>query len=95
MLEDLSTLKDKASGRLIIICAGDEANARFLAERYALDVPVVPDPDLEISKLYRITAVPTAVLVGPSGVIERYGTQMHDGAPVEEELAPEAVVEAE
>lgn len=94
-LEDLSPLKAKAAGRLIVICAGDEAATRALAETYSLNVPVVPDPDLAISRLYRIDSVPTAVLIGAGGIIEKYGSQMQDGALVKEQLAPkEAAVEA-
>lgn len=71
--DDMAYLNHKAHGHLIVICrAGREACAR-LAEQHGLDVPVVADEDDQVSRLYGISAVPTAVLINAGNRIQSYG----------------------
>lgn len=77
--EDMEYLKFKAQGNVIVVCrAGPEVCTR-MAERYGLDVPIVADEDNEISELYRISAVPTTVLINADKRIQSYGQPWREG----------------
>lgn len=75
-LEQLEALRLKTDGSVIVICrSGGEACAQ-LADTYRLTTPVIVDEDLEISRLFRVMAAPTAVIVDAEGRVESYGQPM-------------------
>jgi len=93
-LDELGALAMKAEGELVVVCRGAEDPCRRLAAAYELGVPVLIDYDQEISDLYEITGVPTAVLIDESNrvkshgqpkrgeeLVEMFGDEPHD-APV-------------
>jgi peroxiredoxin len=75
-LEQLEALREKTSGSVIVFCRSADDRCAQLAQTYHLSVPVVVDEDLEISRLFRVMAAPTAVLVDASGRIASYGQPM-------------------
>lgn len=85
-LEDISHLIRKVNRRVVVVCAGQEQDCRALSNAYQLEVPVIADEDLRVTRLYRIATVPTAVLIGESGEIEQYGNPTRDGQVLEEPL---------
>lgn len=72
-LDELEGLKTKVNGNVVVICVADTEQSRSVAEDYQLSVPVVADPDEQITKLYDVAGTPTAVLVGKGGRILQYG----------------------
>jgi peroxiredoxin len=87
--KDLDYLQYKAQGNLIVICKAIREECVRLAERYEITVPVVADEDESISSLYRISSVPTVVLIDADGRVQSYGQ------PVREEELTIEVKEAE
>jgi len=86
-LHDLDALHAKADS-LIVICQGDGEACTELAETYRIVAPVVPDKNLELSELFQITTVPTAVIASKTGTIASIGHPL--GRPQLEELIGEA-----
>ncbi len=80
-LHELNALRHKAHGNVIVICRAAQDDCMRLAEVHQLNMPVVADEDDQISRLYGIAAVPTAVLINAHNQIQSYGQ------PVREELA--------
>ena len=72
-LDELEGLKTKVNGNVVVICVADTEQSRSVAEDYQLSVPVVGDPDEQITKQYDVAGTPTAVLVGKGGRILQYG----------------------
>jgi methylamine dehydrogenase accessory protein MauD len=72
-LDDLNALNVKAKQSVVVICQGDRDECARLADAYRLDAPVVVDRDVEISELFGIATVPTAVLIAEDGQIASYG----------------------
>jgi methylamine dehydrogenase accessory protein MauD len=86
-LDNMEVLKEKTHGHVIVICSGGpHEECQELAEEHQVDVPVVPDEDHAISKLFRIDVVPTAVLIDDEGKIQAYGNPMRDGELLEEPI---------
>ncbi len=77
-LDELGAVSSKADGNVIVVCRGDVADCRRLAESYGLAVPVIADPSFEISGLFEVNSVPTAVTVDAKGTITRYGHPQRD-----------------
>ncbi|HZM77869.1 MAG TPA: redoxin domain-containing protein [Candidatus Limnocylindrales bacterium] len=76
-LAEVSALRLKVNGNLIIVCRAGSQECKLLQETYNLEnVPVVIDEAHELSKLFDVHGSPTAVLVGASGVIQSYGHPM-------------------
>jgi peroxiredoxin len=75
-LEQLEALQEKTGGGVIVFCRSGDERCAQLAQTYRLSAPVVVDEDLEISRLFRVMAAPTAVLVDAAGRIESYGQPM-------------------
>lgn len=76
-LAEVSALRLKVNGNLIIVCRAGSQECQRLQQTYSLeDVPVVIDEAHELSKRFDVHASPTAVLVGASGVIQSYGHPM-------------------
>lgn len=70
--EDMAYLKHKAHGHVIVVCRAERQACLQLAEQYGLDVPIVADEEEHISHLYRISTVPTTVLINDNR-IQSYG----------------------
>ena len=79
-LDEMSALKAKADDSVVVVCQSSREECLDLIQTHELDVPVVPDEDLEIGRLFAITAVPTAVLIDEHGRIRSYGHPERDGA---------------
>jgi peroxiredoxin len=71
--DDMAYLNHKAHGHLIVICRAEHEDCARLAEQHGLDVPVVADEDDQVSRLYEVAAVPTAVLINAGNRIQSYG----------------------
>ncbi|HKY55673.1 MAG TPA: redoxin domain-containing protein [Anaerolineales bacterium] len=72
-LEDMEYLNYKAQGNVIVICRAGREDCARLAEQYKVTVPVVADEDDDISRLYAISSVPTAILINADRRIQSYG----------------------
>lgn len=70
--DDMAYLKHKAQGHVIVVCRAGRQACLQLAEQFGLDVPVVADEKEHISHLYRISTVPTTVLINDNR-IQSYG----------------------
>lgn len=90
-LDELGALSSKADGNVIVVCRGEVADCRRLAEGYGLLAPVVADPAFEVSSLFEVNSVPTAVVVDANGTITRYGHPQRDDEVIEiaDAAAPE------
>lgn len=75
-LRDLDALRIKAQRNLVVICRGDRDQCRQLSQAYRLSTSVILDPHFEISELFGITTLPTAVLIAEDGRVASYGTPM-------------------
>lgn len=87
-LEELSALKSKAGGKVVVVCRADREQCGRLAELYGLDVTFLVDEDLEISNLFEIITVPTAVLIDEEHRVGSYGQPLR-GEELEEMFGPQ------
>jgi peroxiredoxin len=85
-LHDLDALHAKADRNMIVICQGPRNQCAQLAEVYGITAPVVADEDRQISDLFEITRVPTAVIVDENGQIASFGHPL-GGEQLEELIA--------
>ena len=76
--EEIIGLMRKASGNVLVVCGGEAGDCRSKTETYRQNVPVIADNGLSITKLFRISAVPTAVLIDEHWRIVSYGKPMAD-----------------
>lgn len=77
-LAETNALRNKTKGNVIVICkAGHDDCVRF-AKAHSLDLPVIADADDQISKLYDVSSVPTAVLINARGRIQSYGYPLRE-----------------
>ena len=72
-LEELEALQRKTDGNVLVVCLAGTEECRRMAHEYSLTVPVLADPEEELSKRYDISAPPTAVLISEGGHVLRYG----------------------
>jgi methylamine dehydrogenase accessory protein MauD len=72
-LDEMHALAGKVEGNLLVVCRGGTGECQQLARDYNITVPVVADVDEQIGKRFDVAGVPTAVLIGRSGRILRYG----------------------
>ncbi len=70
---DLGYLQHKADGNLMVVCRGLEEACRRLAEKHDLQVPMILDETDEVSRLYRVSYVPVAVLLDAEGRVRSFG----------------------
>ncbi|HET8629148.1 MAG TPA: redoxin domain-containing protein [Thermomicrobiales bacterium] len=75
-LAEMDALRYKAQGNVIVICRAGRDDCARLAARHQLNVPTIADEDEEISRLFDISSVPTAVLINAGGRIQSYGNPM-------------------
>jgi hypothetical protein len=87
-LEELGALKSKAGGNVVVVCRAEREQCRRLAELYGLDVTFLVDEDLEISGLFEIITVPTAVLIDEQHRVGSYGQPLR-GEELEEMFGPQ------
>lgn len=85
-LAELRALANDSTRGLVIVCRGGEADCRQLAVEYQLTVPVVPDEDGELMRLFGVSGTPIAVRINADGVIESYGEPVR-GEDLEEFFA--------
>lgn len=91
--DDMGYLNHKAQGNMIVICRAGREDCARLAEQHRLSMPVVADEDDQISGLYRISTVPTAVLINSNNRIQSYGQPQRE--ELEEMLEKAAEVGAQ
>jgi peroxiredoxin len=72
-LEELQLLQAKVDGNVVVVCMAETEECRHVVHDYDLTVPVIADPDQELSKRFDIISPPTAVLVSGGGHILQYG----------------------
>lgn len=72
-LYEMEALNYKVQGNVIVICRAKREECRRLAENHKLNATLVADEDEQISRLFGISSVPTAVLINESGHIQSYG----------------------
>jgi peroxiredoxin len=72
-LDELAVLSERVDGSVLVVCRSSPGRCRRIRELYGIDVPVVPDREFRISRLFGVTTVPTAVIVDDDGVVQRYG----------------------
>lgn len=72
-LEELQALQAKVDGNVVVVCMAESEDCRRIVNDYELTLPVIADPDQELSKRFDIIAPPTAVLVSGGGHIVQYG----------------------
>jgi len=70
---NMGYLSYKAQGNLIVICKAGQAECARLGQRYQLTTPIVADEDGEISRLFAVSSVPTAVVINAQNRIQSYG----------------------
>lgn len=75
-LPQLSALHQKVHGNVVVVCRSPGIRCAQMAEEYGLDVPVLADPDDEISGSFGVDIAPTAVLIDANGMIEARGHPM-------------------
>jgi peroxiredoxin len=82
-LDEMSALKAKAEDSVVVVCQSSRDDCIDLIRSHELDVPVIADEDLEISRRFEVASVPTAVLIGEDGRVRTYGHPERDGAVAE------------
>jgi thiol-disulfide isomerase/thioredoxin len=85
-LHDLEALHAKAESNVVVFCQGEPGDCANLAETFRIADPVVSDAGREISELFSITTLPTAVIVGEDGRIASVGNPL-GGQELEEMIA--------
>ena len=94
ILEDIEYLNHKAQGNVIVICrASRHQSCTQLVEQYEFTNPIIEDKDAHISQLYRISAVPTAVIIDANNIVQSYGQPPRE--ELEEMLEKASEVEAQ
>ena len=77
-LAETNALRNKTNGNVVVICKAGHDDCRRFAQAHHLDLPVIADEDDQISKLYDVSSVPTAVLINAHGRIQSYGYPMRE-----------------
>jgi peroxiredoxin len=72
-LEELEFLQSKVDGNVVVVCMAGTEECRRIVGEFDLTVPVVADPDEELSKRFDVIAPPTAVVISRGGHIVQYG----------------------
>lgn len=91
LADDMDYLRYKAQGNVILICRAGRDDCVRLVKEYKIDLPTVADEDDQLSQLFGIYSVPTAVLINENNRIQSIGQPKRE-KQVEENLpkAPEA-----
>lgn len=71
-LDEMVGLSHKARGNVLVVCQADKTKCAQLAQTYGL-VRTIPDPESELSQLFKVPVLPTAVLIDRSGRVQSYG----------------------
>lgn len=75
-LDELRALNHKSGHRVTVVCRGGPEECRDLVERHGIWLTTVADEGYEISTLFGISRVPTAVLINSDDRIQSYGEPM-------------------
>lgn len=81
--EELASLKWKAGGEVYVVCRGGALECDEFSEQHELGTRVLIDDSMEISRAFKVAAVPTAVLVDAADIVQSYGNPMRDDELVE------------
>lgn len=71
-LDEMVGLSHKARGNVVVVCQSDKVKCRQLAETYGL-MRTIPDRDWKLGALFRVSVLPTAVLIDRAGRVQSYG----------------------
>lgn len=93
ILQDMEPVSYKTNGNVIVICKAGHEDCQYLAEFYKLNVPVVADVDDRLCQLYKISSVPTAVLINANNRIQSYGQPLQEKVGGDSQEAPNAIVQ--
>jgi methylamine dehydrogenase accessory protein MauD len=77
-LAETQALQHKANHNVVVICRGSRAECASLARDYGTEVSMIADTDDRIARLYRISSVPSAVLIGSDGRIRSVGSPIRE-----------------
>lgn len=72
-LLELEALQAKTGDNVVVFCRSTTHKCAQLEDTYRLAAPVVVDEDFAYSRLFHVAGAPTAVLIGPDGVVQKYG----------------------
>jgi peroxiredoxin len=73
-LANIDYLQKKTNqGIVIVICQAGRADSVRLVGKYDLNIPVIADEDLQISRAYSVSSVPTAVIINENNHIKSHG----------------------
>lgn len=75
-LDELKALNHKAGHHVTVVCRGTAEECRALVERHGIWPATVVDEGYEISTLFGISKVPSAVLINSQDRIQSYGEPM-------------------
>lgn len=76
-LNAIDSLRGK-KGEVVVVCRGPAEECDRLIAMHELDIPIVIDTDRTVSELFKIRAVPTAVILDENH-IESYGSPFSNG----------------
>lgn len=80
---ELASLRWKSEGDVYVVCRGGVAECREFSEQVGAGTRVLVDDSFEISRAFKVTAVPTAVLIDASNTVRSYGNPMRDNELIE------------
>jgi peroxiredoxin len=89
--DELESLTWKAGGKVYVVCRGGARECEEFSKLHELGTSVLVDDSFEISRAFKVTGVPTAVLIDESSIVQSYGNPMRDEGLIEvrdEELEP-------
>ncbi|HXF97510.1 MAG TPA: redoxin domain-containing protein [Gaiellaceae bacterium] len=81
--EEMRVLEWKAEGEVLVVCRGSDDDCAQFAATHDLHARVLIDDAFEISREYRITSVPTAVIIDSSNTVRFYGNPMREQELIE------------
>jgi peroxiredoxin len=81
--DELESLTWKAGGKVYVICRGDTRECEEFSELHGLGTGVLIDDSFEISRAFKVTAVPTAILIDDANIVQSYGNPMRDEELIE------------
>lgn len=89
-LDELTAVTAKTDGRLVVVCEGSSAACAGVAAEHDLELQMIADTDGELSRLFEVRTVPTAVLVDPEWTIRSYGHPLRGEELIQILLEPES-----
>lgn len=71
-LDEVRAVGIKIAGTVVVVCRGSPEDCQVAASEHGITYPVLVDRG-DVSALYDVTVVPTAVLIGPDDRIRSWG----------------------